>query len=202
VWDQVSLDRGRSWQFPQGLPGEGITPAIIVDPAGQLHLVDAGMSSLDHWFWDGSRWQSEAPLQWPLVSQQSGPAALMASAINKQGKMVVVLAVPTGASGATETLLLYSTHTLELPPKQTTTQEVSTQTPLAPTLTPAIPTPEASSTPANTIDSEPTNSQGATDPNEANGRLSPFTMALLPVALLLLIVLGIVVRQVARVNDR
>ena len=25
VWDQVSLDGGRSWQFPQGLPDEGMT---------------------------------------------------------------------------------------------------------------------------------------------------------------------------------
>jgi len=202
VWDQVSLDRGRSWQFPQGLPGEGMTPAIIIDPAGQLHLVDAGLSSLGHWLWDGSRWQPEAPLQWPLASQQSGPVELLASAINKQGKMVVVLAVPTGASGAAKTLLLYSTHTLELPPNQATTQEVSTQTPLPPTLTPEIPTLEPSSTPANTVDIEPTNPPGETDRNEASGRISPFTTALLPVALLLLIVLGIVVRQVVRVNDR
>jgi hypothetical protein len=202
VWAQVSLDGGRSWQFPQGLPGEGMTPEIIVDPAGRLHLVDAGLSSLDHWLWNDSRWQPEAPLLWSLASQQSGPVGLLAAAVNKQGKIVVVLAVPTGASDAAESLLLYSTRTLDFPPKQTTTQEVSTQTPLPPTPTPAIPTLEPSSTPANTVESEPTNSQGKTDRNETNGRISPFTMALLPVALLLLSVLAIVIRRAIRDKDR
>src|SRR6185503_20505653 len=120
--------------------------------------------------------------------------------VNKQGKMVVVLAVPTGTSDAAQNLLLYSTRTLDLPPKQTTTREVSTQTPL-PT-TPEIPTLEPSSTPANAVEGEPTHSQGETDQNETSGRVSPFTMALLPVALLLLSVLGIVIRRAIRDKDR
>ena len=202
VWDQASLDGGRSWEFPQGLPNEGTTPAIMVDPVGQLHLVDAGLSSLGHWLWDGSGWQPEAPLEWSLASQPSGAGELLAAAVNMQGKMVVALAVPTGASDAAETLLIYSSRTLNLPPQQTTTQELSTQTPLPPTLTPAIPTPKPSSTPENTVDSEPTDSQAETDRNETNNPISPFIMALLPVALLLLIVLSTVVRQFARVKDR
>jgi hypothetical protein len=201
VWDQVSLDGGQTWQVPQGLPNEGMTPAIIVDPVNQLQLVDAGLSSLGHWLWDGSRWQPEAPLHWSLASQQSGPVELLAAAVNKQGKMVIVLAVPTGASDAAESLLLYSTRTLELPPKQTTTQQAPTQTLLPPTLTPATPTLELSSTPASAVDTEPVSSPGQTDSNETNDRMSPFTIALLPVALLLLIVLGIVIRRDARVED-
>jgi hypothetical protein len=53
--------------------------------------------------------------RWSLASQQEGPVELLAAAVNKQGKMVVVLAVPTGASDAAERTLLYSTRTLELP---------------------------------------------------------------------------------------
>ena len=77
VWDQVSLDGGRSWQFPQGLPDEGMTAAIMVDSVGRLHLVDAGPGSLGHWLWDGSRWQPEAPLHWSLASQQEGPGGIV-----------------------------------------------------------------------------------------------------------------------------
>jgi hypothetical protein len=127
---------------------------------------------------------------------------LLAAAVNKQGKMMVVLAVPTGTGDAAERTLLYSTRTLELPPKQTAIQDVPTQTLLPPTLTPATPAPERSSTPASTVDSEPADSQGQTDRNETNDRISPFTMALLPVALLLLIVLGIVIRRAAQAKDR
>ena len=204
VWDQVSLDSGHSWQFPQGLPAEGMTTAIMVDSVGRLHLVDAGPGSLDHWLWDGGRWQPEAPLHWSLPSQQEGPVDLLAAAVNKQGKMVVVLAVPTGAGNAAERILLYSTRTLKLPPKQTAIQEVPTQPLLPPTLTsiPATPAPERSSTPASTVDSEPANSQGQTNRNEINDRISPFTTALLPVALLLLSVLGIVIRRATRNEDQ
>jgi hypothetical protein len=199
VWDEVSLDGGRSWQFPQGLPDEGLTAAIMVDSVGRLHLVDAGSGSLGHWFWDGGRWQSETPLLWSLATQEKGPVELLAAAANKQGKMVVVLAAPTGAGDAAERTLFYATRTLELPRKQVTIQKVPTQTLLPPTLTPATPTAEHLPTPASTVASEPTNSQGQ---NEANNGISPFMMALLPVALLLLIVLGIVIRQATQAKDR
>jgi hypothetical protein len=70
VWDQVSLDGGGSWQFPQGLPSEGIAAGGVVDSAGRLHFVNAGPGSLGHWLWDGSRWQPESSLLWPLTLQQ------------------------------------------------------------------------------------------------------------------------------------
>ena len=202
VWDQVSLDDGHTWQHPQGLPHEGMAAAIIVDSVGRLHLVDAGPGSLGHWLWDGSRWRSEAPLQWALTSQQDGPVELLAAAVNKQGKMMVVLPEPTGEDRAAERTLLYSIRALELPPKQTAIQEVPTQTRLPPTLTPATPpTPEPLLTPTATVDNE-SDDQGQLDQVETNDPISPFTMALLPVALLLLVVLGIVIRRAARVKDR
>jgi hypothetical protein len=203
VWDQVSLDGGNSWQFAQGLPDKGRLAAVTRDSVGKLHLVGGGLGALDHWVWDGSRWRSEAPLQWSLASQPEGQVELLAAAVNKQGKMMVVLAEPTGEGNLAVRTLLYSTRTLKLAPKQTAIQEVPTQTTLAPTFTPVVtPTPERSSTPASTVESEPANSQGQTDSNETNNRISPITMALLPVALLLLSVLGIVFRQAARVKDQ
>jgi hypothetical protein len=202
VWDQVSFDGGRSWQVPQGLPNEGTTPSVLVDSVGRLHLVDAGLESLGYWFWGNSRWQPEAPFHWSLTSQQEGRVKILASAINEQGKMVIVMAVPTGADDAPESILLYSTRTIELPPNQISIQEVPTQKSLSPTLTPATLTPEPSPTAATTVESEPTSSQDQTDRNEGDDRISSTAMALLPVALLLLIVLGIVIRRATRAEDR
>jgi hypothetical protein len=202
VWDQVSLDGGRSWQFPQGLPGEGMTAAVIVDSAGRLHVVEAGPGSLGHWLWDGSRWQPEAPLQWSLASQEDGQVDLFAATVNKQGKLVVVLAVTTGTGDTAESILLYSARTLEQPPRQTAITEVPTRTLVPPALTPATPTPEGSKTPALTVDSQPTNSQGQTDRNKTNGRISPLAIALIPVALLLLGVLGFMIRGAAQARDQ
>jgi hypothetical protein len=197
VWDQVSFDGGRSWQYPQGLPGEGITTTITVDPVGRLHLVDAGLGSLGHWLWDGSRWQPEAPLRLSLASQQHTPVEKLAAAVSKQGKMVVVLAIPTGEGETREVNLLYSTRTLKLPPEQAATKQVPTQTLLAPTLTPITPTPKPVLTPTATPGNQSIN-QGQMDRVETTNSISPFAMALLPVALLLLGVLGIVIRRITK----
>ena len=190
VWDQVSLDGGHTWQYPQGLPDEGGLAAVTRDPAGRLHLVGLGSGFLGHWLWDGSRWQSDAPLVLPWSSQQEGPVELLAATVNKQGKMMVVLADLAGEGDVAESALLYSIRMLELPQEQTGIQEVPTQTLLPPTLSPATPTPEGSSTPAGTVDSKP-----------ANSRISPSSIAILTVGLLLT-VLGIVRRRVARSRDR
>jgi hypothetical protein len=202
VWDQVSLDGGHTWQYPQGLPDQGGLATVTRDPAGRLHLVGVGADALDHWLWDGSRWQSEAPLGLPFSSQQERQVELLATAVNKQGKMMVVFAERTGLGNTAERKLLYSTRKLEIPINQSSVEEVPTQTLLPPTSAPATVTPESSSTPASTVDSERANSQGETDRDQTTDPISPYTIALLPVALLLLSVLGIVIRQAARVKNR
>jgi len=191
VWDQVSLDGGHTWQHPQGLHDEGGLAAVTRDPAGRLHLLGVGSGILDHWLWDGRRWQSEVPLGLPWSSQQQSPVELLTAAVNKQGKMMVVFADKAGEGSLAESTLLYSTGTLKLPQLQAAIQEVPTQTLLAPTPAPATSTPDGSSTPAGTVDNKP-----------ANSRISPFTIALLPVSLLLLAVLGIVIWRVGRPRDR
>jgi len=126
---------------------------------------------------------------------------LLAAAANKQGKMVILWGVPAAAGDTVEKTLLYAARTLELPPKQTG-KEVATQTALPPTLSPATAAPEPLSTLASTVVSEPANSQGQTNRNETNDRTSPLIVALLPVALILLSVLGIVIRRASRVRDQ
>jgi hypothetical protein len=201
VWDQVSLDGGHTWQYPQGLPDEGGLAAVTRDPAGRLHFVGVGLGALGHWLWDGSRWQSEASLSWLWTSQQKGPVELLAAAVNRQGKMMVVLAERTGESEVAERTLLYSTRALELPQKQTAIQEVPTTTQSSPTITPVTVTPELLLTPTGSVDNQ-TASRDQMDHVETNDAISPWIIALLPVALLLLSVLGLMIRRAARVKDR
>ena len=192
LWDRVSFDGGHSWQAAQRLPVEEGAAAVTVDPVGRLHLVSVGLGSLGHWLWDGSRWQAEAPLRWSLASQPAGPVELLAAAVNMDGKMVVVLAVPTGAGDVTERLLLYVTRTLDLPPRQTAIQETPTPSP-SPTYTPTTPPAKRSPTPTATVDS------GSARPSDP---MTQYAMGLLPAALLLLTVLGIVALRAVRVKAR
>ncbi|HSJ85870.1 MAG TPA: hypothetical protein VK909_01590 [Anaerolineales bacterium] len=202
VWDQVSLDGGHTWQYPQGLPDIGKLAAVSTDPAGRLHLVGVGLDALGHWLWDGSRWQSEPPLDLTLSSQKESPVELLSAAVNTLGEMMVILAEPTGEGDEVERTLLYANRTLQLPVKQTAIQGVPTKTALPPTLVAITPTLEPSSTPASTVNNEPTNSPDQMDRSETNDQLSPFKMALLPVTVLLISVLGIMIWQATQNKDR
>jgi hypothetical protein len=128
-----------------------------------------------------------------LASQREGPVELLAAAVNMDGKMVVVLAVPTGAGDVTERLLLYAIRTLDLPPRQTAIQATPTPSPPSPTYTPTTPPPKRSLTPTATVDS------GSARPSDP---MTQYAMALLPAALVLLIVLGIVALRAVRAKAR
>ena len=200
VWDQVSSDGGRSWQVAQGLPVDGMAVDSMEDPTGQLHLINADPGALGHWLWDGSRWQNEAPLNWTAASQPGETVDLLAVAANEQGEMVVVLALLTG--DAAEQSLIYSTHTLQLAREQPAAKATQTTTRLPPTVTPATPTPGSLPTPTGASEVEPTSAPGETDPSENGNGISPITMTLIPLALLLLSVLGVVIRRATRVKEQ
>ena len=202
VWDQVSLDGGRSWQFPQGLPVEDRLAAVTRDLLGRLHLVGVGPGALDHWLWEDSRWQLEAPLDWAVSSQEENRVDTVTAAINNEGKMLVLLARPADEGGVMARALLFSTRLLEVSPNQSEIQEIPTQTPLPPTVTPATPFEENLLPSPTAVDSAPGDLQVPRATNEADDTTSPFTAALLPVALLLLSVLGIVVWRAVRTRDR
>jgi hypothetical protein len=127
---------------------------------------------------------------------------LLAAAVNKQGKMMLLVAKSTGEGNGSAKTLLYSSLTLQLPRKQTTAQVAPTQTPLPPTLAPASLTPQPSSTPTSMVDSAPTSTPGQADGNGTNNRMTPLILVLLPVALLLLTVLGIVIQRANRIEDQ
>jgi len=166
-----------------------------------LHLVGVGPDALDHWLWDGSHWQDEEPLSWTLSSSQADAVELLAAAVNKQGKMMVVVAEPTGEGDGAATTLRYATRKLEIPKQQTATQEVATKVPLTPTSIPVTATPAQLLTPTALVD----NRSATEDPTvdvETNNRISPIVTAGIPLAVLLLSVMGFVFWRATRVKDR
>jgi hypothetical protein len=114
---------------------------------------------------------------------------LLAAIVNNQGKLMAVLADTTVGDNTAESSLVYSTRTLDLPREQAAVPGVATPTLEAQVLDPATPTPVLVSNPVNTVEGEPNNS---------GNPVSPFTLALFPVALLLLSVMGIVIWRAGR----
>jgi hypothetical protein len=115
--------------------------------------------------------------------------------------MVVVLAVATGAGEVAERRLLYASRTLDLPPAQPPIEATPAQSP-TPTDTATTPAPKRSVTPAAMVDSGSARLQDATGRINASDPMIQLALALLPVALLLLTVLGIVALRAVRVKAR
>jgi hypothetical protein len=132
LWDQVSLDGGHTWQTTQRLSSEAGIAAVTLDKAGQIHLLNAGTGSLGEWLWDKTRWQAEPSHPWSLAALREAPAALLASAVNPDGKMVVVVGVPTGADDGAQTTLYYATRTLDLPSGSKASHRISKRRVLVP----------------------------------------------------------------------
>jgi hypothetical protein len=166
-----------------------------------VHLLGVGSGSLDHWLWDGGRWQSETSLDLPWSSQQENTVKLLAATVNKQGRMMVVFAQPVNEGDTGEMNVLYSTRLVELSQKQPTTKVAPTPTLLPFTMTPVASTPESSAIPTSVGGNSRVTPESGTDQNQSNDAVSPLVMALIPVTLLLIAVLGIGMRQTARLKD-
>lgn len=200
VWDQVSFDRGQSWQVAQRLPAEWEAMGVTGDPAGRLHLVGYGLESLGHWLWDGSQWQAALPLRWPLAPAGEQAVERLAAAVNQAGELVVVLAMPAGAGGGAAELS-FTHRTLDLPTPLTPAVG-AVAPPASPTELPATPSPEPSVTPTaveSGVDNSPAAVEGPTSRLAAEAQ---YIVAFLPVTLLLLVVLGRVILRAVRVRAR
>jgi hypothetical protein len=202
ILNQVSVNGGRSWQAIQLLPADVEAATVTRDPAGRLHLIGVGIDSLSHWLWDGNRWQAEAPLRWSFAPQGENTIELLAAAANMDGKLVTVFATPVGAGDIPQRHLFFSIRTLDPTPELPAVQETIIQPTLSPTDTPASPPAKQSPKPIATVRSSSINLQDPIQQTDTGNSLAPLGRALLPVVLLLLIVLGVVVRRVTRVDGR
>jgi hypothetical protein len=143
VWDQTSSDYGQSWQPAQRVPAEWWITFATADLAGQLHLLGIGRNSLDHWLWDGTHWLAETTLQLPFL-QAENPVELLAAAVNKDGRMLVVMSLakePGEAAGG----VLYTVRTIEQPALPTPSAAAAVET-LSPIPTRATATPQPTPT--------------------------------------------------------
>ena len=195
LWDQVSVDGGHSWEVPQQLPVEGGQPTVTLDPAGQLHLVGPSDGSLSHWLWNGSRWRAEAPLRWTPALAQGGLVELLASAVNTEGEFVALVSGLTSAGAETARLLQYTTRHLNLPGSQVATPGESINSPLSAN-DPATPAPEPTVTPQGaTVSSAP-------GPIQSREPWRSILLTVVPSAVLLLAVFGVVSLRARRGRTR
>ena len=187
LWDQVSFDGGRSWQTPQRFPAEGGTATITIDNVGRLHLVDVGQNVINHWLWDGSRWQDEEPVRLSMSSSFDSPVELLAASVNLKGEMLLAYMASQNAADVAQSPLYYSTRMLDIPPNETAMQETLIQSPPPPTTLPATPVPEHLST---TVTKDGSGSNPVESPSggvNSSDPTSPTARVLLPAAFLLLI---------------
>jgi hypothetical protein len=133
-------------------------------------------------------------------------AALLAAAVKADGKLVTVMAIPAGA-GDVSSEVLYTSRTLELPPSQGDSQPTAvapspTEALAAPTRTEAVVAVVSTATPAATAAGALVPSPEAPGGTSTNGEFSPFLLALLPVGLLLLAVVGVASLRIIRSRPR
>ena len=125
----------------------------------------------------------------------------MAFAANAQGNMVLALEIQTEPGDGIESTLAFSTRRLNLVLEEPTDSGIATQTMPAPTLPAPSPTLNSETITTAVIDAQPTDSQSTAGQDEAGNQLSPYLIAIVPVALLLLTVLAIVIRRTVKNKD-
>jgi hypothetical protein len=159
LWHEESLDGGANWRrvAPVSIFGSTVGhPALSVDPAGRLQLlqaVDRGLNSearqsyaLQHWMYADGGWSSEQSMD--LGDVLASGMDNVSAAAAPDGHLGVVFSGDTldVLTGATEEQFFFVSRRLQLP--QTITGEVVSQVPLAATAAPLrTETPAPSPTP-------------------------------------------------------
>lgn len=149
LWHEHSLDSGVTWEriSPTTIFADTIgEPAIAVDPAGTLHLLQFGVLgpsnyNLQHWVWRDASWQSEQSLN--LESIPLAELGDLVASVAPDGSLGVAFRglSLTAPDGSQQDNLFFSVRQLELPDELPTPLPTLTPGPTAaPTSTP---TPEA-----------------------------------------------------------
>lgn len=179
-----SPDSGLSWSEPQqiaGLPADQL-PAAALDPLGRPQVVGWDSGRLLNWQWDGAGWRAGESLATVLL-----PTGRPAAAVDATGRLVV--ASGATAEGATEELYGMA-RPLDFPSGALPTPLPPVVTP-APTGTPA-PSPTPLPTPTVVISGAQDGGPLSRLPG-AGGRMGQLTIAIVPAALavLLMVVVGV-----------
>jgi hypothetical protein len=200
--DQLSFDGGRTWEIAQRLPVGWESTDITLDGDGRLHLAGVGFLALEHWQWENGRWQADEPAREAPGSQAADPVTGLAVAVNSDGKMVLVFSQPPATGALADGQLLYTTRQLNPPETKVDSQATATNEPPAPTQAVSTAAPSASPESAGVVAGTPTS---APNPQVAGSTHNPVISLMLgyvPVAALLVLVLGFAVLRTGWLRKR
>ncbi len=201
LWHEQSLDNGTTWfrTVPVSIFGGTIgTPSLIQDDGGRLHLllvVRGGTTiyTIQHWLFDGQRWSAERSFD--IEVTQNTSIESLACVISPGGKLGVIIksAIENVQSGGQQSQLLFTYRDVDISSAVTTPIPTATNTP------PATPLPtytrESETTSAATeVVPIVTNTPPIFAPGEENiGGQSGWLSGVLPVAIVLIVVIGVYV---------
>jgi hypothetical protein len=189
---EESLDNGQSWRAPIGLKGVVAAAAVGQDLSGQLHLVQLVGGELQYWLWADGRWTVGEGLETDALAEASAGAV----AVNGDGALAYIAAgADSGSEDSTSQSALVATG------RQVTLGEVGPA--VVATVTPtATSTPSPTATPA--PEPTPTVDVSAISVPEPGplGGINVWLVSAVPVALIVLAVVGIGIWRVARSGRR
>jgi hypothetical protein len=191
--DQLSFDGGHTWEIAQQLPVGWEATDITLDGDGRLHLAGVGSLVLEHWQWENGRWQAEEPARGPFGSQAADSLADLAAAVNSEGALVVVFSQPAATDDSAGDQLLYTAR--QLGPPEVKGDSQATATAELPAATEVVSTvaPSSSPEPTNVVEGTPTSAPTPPVEGPTRNPANPFMLGAVPVAVLLVLVLGIAV---------
>lgn len=179
---QVSVDDGESWSEPAlvtAVTSGAPAPAMVVaDPAGRLHLVQAGDEALNAWTWDGS-WSQEEAIP-------AGTDGLLQGAVTRSGTVAVLFTRTGQGDDEDEDAPLHELAAVSRQIELGATEVQPAPAPLATRATPA-PTPAPSSTPTAAVvpTVEGANVPGETAAPATDNPITGIGLGLIPAALLI-----------------
>jgi hypothetical protein len=196
LWHETSFDNGLTWNPPltiAGIPGGETLPALVLDSAGRMQLLQISGTLLQQWTWDGSRWLRQESVALATIGATS--SSLLAAAVPVDGDLTVVYtAVPAGVPGEpVREQLLFSARPLDYPLEKPTPLPTLTATPQPMPTSTLAPT----STPPATVAFPVTSAEGAgANLAGANNSWAGITAGIIPAGAAVLLVLILAVRAV------
>jgi hypothetical protein len=198
LWHETSFDNGLTWNLPvtiSGIPAGETLPALAIDRAGRMQLLQISGTLLQHWTWDGSRWLRQEIVALDKIGATS--SSLLAAAVPVDGDLTVVYtAVPAGVPGGpVREQLLFSARPLDYPLEKPTPLPTLTATPQPMPTSTLTPT----STPPATVAFPVTSAEGAgANLARANNSWAGITAGIISAGAAVLLVLMVAVRAVVK----
>jgi hypothetical protein len=200
--DQLSFDGGRTWEIAQRLPLGWDSTDITLDGDGRLHLAGVGLLALEHWQWENGRWQADEPARETPSSQAADPVADLAVAVNSDGKMVLVFSQPPATGDSAGDQLRFTSRQLSPPETKVDRQATASDELPAPTEAVSTAAPSVSPESAGIVEGTPTSAPNPQVEGPTRNPVISLMLGYVPVAALLVLVLGFAVLRTGWLRKR